>query len=85
MNAILLAYKWKNDFLSKKLEHQQDELYRKDVLNEIAHAYQKACGQTIAKEFKSKTFWRILYWWSNSKKFNLKIKTLLYAMAQSFK
>ena len=85
MNAILLTYKWKNDFLSQKLEHQQDELYRKDVLNEIAHAYQKACGQTIAKEFKSKRFWRILYWWSNMKKFNLKIKTLLYAMAQSFK
>lgn len=85
MNAILLAYKWKNDFLSKKLEHQQDELYRMDILSKIAHAYQKTCGQTIATDIKCKALRGILYWWANRKKYNISLKTLLYAMVQSWK
>ena len=85
MNAILLTYKWEYDFLSTKLEHQQDELYRMDILRKIAHAYQKTCGQTIAADIKSKTLRGILYWWANRKKYNISLKTLLYAMVQSFK
>lgn len=85
MNAILLAYKWKNDFLAKKLEHHQDELYRMDILSKIAHAYQKTCGQTIAADIKCKALRGILYWWANRKKYNISLKTLLYAMVQSWK
>ena len=85
IKAIALEYKWKNEVLTRKSNSNNDELYRKELLDELAGSYQKKCGLTIASDLKKKSFLRLFYWISVRKKFHLEIKTLFYAFIQSLK
>ena len=85
IKAIALEYNWKNEFLIHKSNSDNDELYRKELLDELAGSYQKKCGLTIASDLKKKSIFRLFYWISVRKKFRLEIKTLFYAFIQSLK
>lgn len=85
MEAIKLSYRWKLDFLSAPTGTDIDELYRKDLLQDMPYSLQKKYGLTIAQDIKNRSFLRLLYWWRRRKKYEINFQTLIYAMIQSFK
>lgn len=85
MEATYLGYRWKTDYLSVPACTDIDELYRKELLHDLPYSLQKNYGLTIANDIKSKSLLRLLYWLKRRKEYQINIKTLMYAMTQSFK
>ena len=85
MNAIMKEFEWKQQFLTTPCKDPHDELYRKELINELPRMKSKKQGLTLSFDLKKKRFRRLLHWYCNRKKYDLTFQIFVYALMQSFK
>jgi glycosyltransferase involved in cell wall biosynthesis len=83
LEAAKLEYEWIQKFLSNPRESLEDELYRKQIIDELPRLYEKKKALTIAGDLKGKGLVRLFFWLQYKNRFQLNVRILFYAFAKS--
>lgn len=84
MIAIIKEFEWLLMYLKQPCKIREDELYRKQINNELNSTYNKKKGLLIGHDLKHNIF-RFFFWIKRRKKYEITNKVLLYAIIQAFK
>lgn len=81
IKSIELEKKWILSFLSTPSSDENDELYRKELLKNIPHLYEKKKALTMIPDMRK--FGSLVFWLTHRKEYQLNIQTILFAKIRS--
>lgn len=85
LDAILKEREWYEDFLREKPTDELDTKFWHSTIKDKEKYFEKKKGLTIAKDLKSHSILRILFWITRRRRYGLNRRILLYAVIQSMK
>lgn len=85
MIAILDEIQWYKVFLKEIPTSELDIKYRECIIRIMPHYFDKKKGITIAKDLTGTSYFKLLYWIKNRRKYNLTTRCFIHALIQSFK
>lgn len=84
MEAMLQREKWLDDFLKKECQHDQDELYRKELVQKKASYFRRIKTDTIIIDLRNNGRFNIIKWYRNRNKYNMTAKDMIKALLATF-
>ena len=83
MDAILKEKEWYEAFLASEPADELDRKFRTCLIRQLPSVFEKKKGATIAADLRGRSVFRIFKWMAARKRFGLRFKTLVYAVAKS--
>lgn len=84
MDASISYFNWIHNYISRPTANHEDEMFRKQLLNEFDKHFESKKAYTIAMDLKSHNILRFFYWLQNADRWSITVKCLLKAIKKAY-